>query len=47
MARWVMREGLLGKFSLAKEQMDWAEGRRIEDGEGGEAVDDTGSLKEG
>ncbi|MCJ1265039.1 hypothetical protein MMC22_004914 [Lobaria immixta] len=26
-ARWVMSEGLLGQFLLAKEQSDWAEGR--------------------
>lgn len=26
-ARWIMREGLLGHFSLAKEQHDWMEGR--------------------
>ena len=36
MARWVMREGLLGQFSLAREQLDRVE--KEEDGveEGGE-----------
>lgn len=45
-----MREGLLGQFSLAKEQMDWAEGRGIEAGEAGdvgEAVDYARAPREG
>ena len=42
-----MREGLLGQFSLAKEQLDRVEGREIEGGEGGEGVSDTGALREG
>ena len=35
-----MREGLLGQFSLARQQMDRATGREIEGGEGGEVVDE-------
>lgn len=27
-ARWPTSEGLLGQFSLAKEQRDWVEGKR-------------------
>lgn len=42
-----MREGLLGRFSLAKEQIDRAEGRVREDGDTGEAVDDAGVPGEG
>lgn len=40
-----MREGLLGQFSLAKEQMDRAEGRATMDGDAGEAVDETGASE--
>ena len=34
-ARWVRSEGLLSKYLLAKEQLDWVEGR-IRDDEDGE-----------
>ena len=35
-ARWVMSEGLLDQFSLAKEQSEWVEGRE----RGGEGEDE-------
>ena len=38
LARWVMSEGLLLQFSLAKEQADWVEGR---------AINDSGSVGDG
>ena len=41
-----MSEGLLGQFSLAKEQMDRAEKRVKEDGDAGEAIDDPGAPGE-
>ena len=40
-ARWVMSEGLLSQFSLAKEQVDWVEGRATNDsGSEGDEVGD-------
>lgn len=38
-----MREGLLDQYSLAKKQIDRAEGRVTEDVDAGKAVDETGT----
>ena len=39
-ARWVMDEGLLAQFSLAKEQIDRVEGRTREDNDNDDSADE-------
>lgn len=46
-ARWVMSEGLLPQFSLAKEQIDCVESRaRGNDDEGNDSADEEDSERE-
>ena len=42
-ARWVMSEGLLSQFSLAKEQIDHVEGRAREHDDNGADEEDPGA----